>query len=68
MAESEKRSPQQPPQAHTDHGFRTVVKAFGQSLESLRPAIVVAGTNIIRFGFRGGVEIVAALHGRFIDM
>ncbi|GJR05910.1 hypothetical protein Tco_0528894 [Tanacetum coccineum] len=25
MAESEKRSPQQPPQAHTDHGFRTVL-------------------------------------------
>ncbi|GJZ02015.1 retrovirus-related pol polyprotein from transposon TNT 1-94 [Tanacetum coccineum] len=91
MAESEKRSPQQPPQAHTDQGFRTVsitlhyitptifmrftcyigllqVKAFGKSLESLRPAIVVGGTNIIRSGFRGGVEIVAALHGRFINM
>ncbi|GJV55437.1 reverse transcriptase domain-containing protein [Tanacetum coccineum] len=39
MAESEKRSPQQPPRAHTDHGFRTVkesveIKSFKSSIQN----------------------------------
>ncbi|XP_021993662.1 ATP-dependent RNA helicase DBP2 isoform X2 [Helianthus annuus] len=45
------------------------VKAFSQSLESFRTAIVVGGTNIAdqRSELRTGVEIVVATPGRFID-
>nr|XP_043611045.1 ATP-dependent RNA helicase DBP2-like [Erigeron canadensis] len=45
------------------------VKAFSQSLESFRTAIVVGGTNISdqRSELRAGVEIVVATPGRFID-
>lgn len=45
------------------------VKAFSQSLESFRTAIVVGGTNIAdqRSELRAGVEIVVATPGRFID-
>nr|GEU82474.1 ATP-dependent RNA helicase DBP2-like [Tanacetum cinerariifolium] len=46
-----------------------LVKAFSQSLESFRTAIVVGGTNISdqRSELRSGVEIVVATPGRFID-
>ncbi|GJU23674.1 DEAD-box ATP-dependent RNA helicase 20-like protein [Tanacetum coccineum] len=45
------------------------VKAFSQSLESFRTAIVVGGTNISdqRSELRSGIEIVVATPGRFID-
>ncbi|KVI03708.1 DNA/RNA helicase, DEAD/DEAH box type, N-terminal [Cynara cardunculus var. scolymus] len=45
------------------------VKAFSQSLESFRTAIVVGGTNIAdqRSELRAGVDIVVATPGRFID-
>ncbi|KAH1196883.1 ATP-dependent RNA helicase DBP2 [Glycine max] len=45
------------------------VKAFSRSLESLKTAIVVGGTNIEkqRFELRAGVEIAVATPGRFID-
>ncbi|KAL7601096.1 DEAD-box ATP-dependent RNA helicase 20 [Lactuca sativa] len=45
------------------------VKAFSQSVESFRTAIVVGGTNIAdqRSELRAGVEIVVATPGRFID-
>ncbi|CAJ1960613.1 unnamed protein product [Sphenostylis stenocarpa] len=45
------------------------VKAFSRSLESLKTAIVVGGTNIEkqRSELRAGVEIVVATPGRFID-
>ncbi|GJZ97708.1 hypothetical protein Tco_0670161 [Tanacetum coccineum] len=97
MAESEKRSPQQPPHAHTDHGFRMVVTDFELAFYSnymliikcmlsdvavsLMRIVLLAKGKILMLlthalfvgtlhmsGFRGGVEIVVALHGRFIDM
>ncbi|KAL5170575.1 putative ATP-dependent RNA helicase DDX46 [Glycine soja] len=45
------------------------VKAFSRSLESLKTAIVVGGTNIEkqRSELRAGVEIAVATPGRFID-
>ncbi|XP_061366786.1 ATP-dependent RNA helicase DBP2-like isoform X2 [Gastrolobium bilobum] len=45
------------------------VKAFSRSLESLKTAIVVGGTNIEkqRSELRAGLEIVVATPGRFID-
>ncbi|KAK1426883.1 hypothetical protein QVD17_15563 [Tagetes erecta] len=45
------------------------VKAFSQSLESFRTAIVVGGTNIAdqRSELRAGVDIVVATPGRLID-
>ncbi|CAJ1960615.1 unnamed protein product [Sphenostylis stenocarpa] len=45
------------------------VKAFSRSLESLKTAIVVGGTNIEkqRSELRVGVEIAVATPGRFID-
>ncbi|XP_028768863.1 ATP-dependent RNA helicase DBP2 isoform X1 [Neltuma alba] len=45
------------------------VKAFSRSLESLKTAIVVGGTNIEkqRSELRAGVDIVVATPGRFID-
>ncbi|TXG46847.1 hypothetical protein EZV62_026141 [Acer yangbiense] len=45
------------------------VKAFSRSLENFKTAIVVGGTNIAeqRSELRGGVSIVVATPGRFID-
>ncbi|BAT88219.1 DEAD-box ATP-dependent RNA helicase 20-like isoform X1 [Vigna umbellata] len=45
------------------------VKAFSRSLESLKTAIVVGGTNIEkqRAELRAGIEIAVATPGRFID-
>ncbi|KAI4307780.1 hypothetical protein L6164_030928 [Bauhinia variegata] len=45
------------------------VKAFSRSLDSLKTAIVVGGTNISeqRSELRAGVDIVVATPGRFID-
>ncbi|KAI4306291.1 hypothetical protein L6164_029579 [Bauhinia variegata] len=45
------------------------VKAFSRSLDSLKTAIVVGGTNIgeQRSELRAGVDIVVATPGRFID-
>ncbi|KAH7564723.1 hypothetical protein JRO89_XS09G0014100 [Xanthoceras sorbifolium] len=45
------------------------VKAFSQSLENFKTAIVVGGTNISeqRSELRGGVNIVVATPGRFLD-
>ncbi|XP_031260117.1 ATP-dependent RNA helicase DBP2-like isoform X4 [Pistacia vera] len=45
------------------------VKAFSRSLESFKTAIVVGGTNIAeqKSELRGGVSIVVATPGRFID-
>ncbi|KAL5077031.1 hypothetical protein RYX36_016015 [Vicia faba] len=45
------------------------VQAFSRSLESLKTAIVVGGTNIEkqRSELRAGVEIAVATPGRFID-
>ncbi|XP_044486749.1 DEAD-box ATP-dependent RNA helicase 20-like [Mangifera indica] len=45
------------------------VKAFSRSLESFKTAIVVGGTNISeqRSELRGGVSIVVATPGRFLD-
>eukprot|EP00252_Welwitschia_mirabilis_P024891 TRINITY_DN7583_c0_g1_i1.p1 TRINITY_DN7583_c0_g1~~TRINITY_DN7583_c0_g1_i1.p1 ORF type:complete len:589 (-),score=140.01 TRINITY_DN7583_c0_g1_i1:180-1946(-) len=45
------------------------VKAFSRSIDTLRTAIVVGGTNIAeqRLELRTGVEIVVATPGRFID-
>ncbi|XP_038980829.1 DEAD-box ATP-dependent RNA helicase 20-like [Phoenix dactylifera] len=45
------------------------VKAFSRSLEALRTAIVVGGTNISeqRSELRAGVHVVVATPGRFID-
>ncbi|KAL3517951.1 hypothetical protein ACH5RR_020540 [Cinchona calisaya] len=45
------------------------VKAFSRSLDSLRTAIVVGGTNIgdQRSELRLGVDVVVATPGRFID-
>ncbi|XP_031260106.1 DEAD-box ATP-dependent RNA helicase 20-like isoform X2 [Pistacia vera] len=44
------------------------VKAFSRSLESFKTAIVVGGTNIAEQSeLRGGVSIVVATPGRFID-
>ncbi|KAI9198161.1 hypothetical protein LWI28_011166 [Acer negundo] len=45
------------------------VKAFSRSLENFKTAIVVGGTNIAeqRSELRGGVSIVVATPGRFLD-
>ncbi|GLT64581.1 hypothetical protein SLA2020_370660 [Shorea laevis] len=45
------------------------VKAFSRSLESLKTAIVVGGTNIAeqRSELKAGVDVVVATPGRFID-
>ncbi|CAM6017881.1 unnamed protein product [Sphagnum balticum] len=45
------------------------VKAFSRSAEGFKTAIVVGGTNIYdqRSELRGGVEVVVATPGRFID-
>ncbi|KAK7290337.1 hypothetical protein RIF29_04672 [Crotalaria pallida] len=45
------------------------VKAFSRSVESLKTAIVVGGSNIEkqRSELRAGVEVVVATPGRFID-
>ncbi|GKD94720.1 hypothetical protein Tco_1374557 [Tanacetum coccineum] len=47
MAESENRSPQQPSQAHTDHGFRTMAVMTAKGLDNGRIVRILAGQLIM---------------------
>ncbi|GKC48482.1 hypothetical protein Tco_1071227 [Tanacetum coccineum] len=46
MAESENRSPQQPPQAHTDHGFRTMAVMTVKGLNKAKIVRILVGKLI----------------------